>query len=71
MDLIDLAIVHVNKRVDSEDFNGEFRCSFCKNFSSQVITLPQTPNKICNTCLNELSEKLNKHMRDNFKNREQ
>lgn len=66
MDLIEMAKVYVNKRVEPEKFDGEFQCNFCTNFSSQVIRIPMSPFKICNTCLNSLSEKLNKNIVDNF-----
>ena len=55
-----------NKRCEHPmDFSMKFPCDFCNDYVSQVAVI-SFGIPICKSCLQEVIDKLDKNMRDNF-----
>ena len=53
-----------NKRIEPDNFEMEFPCSFCNCYSPVVISIPDTNKKICKSCLSEMINFIDKTILD-------
>lgn len=56
-----------NKRLEPKDFSKKYSCSFCPNFNSILIKLPNTELLICKGCLSSFMGELDKEMMKTIK----
>jgi len=56
-----------NLRVEANDFRMKHGCSFCDDYVSKVINIPDTPSLICKGCLNKMMVVLDVAMMDDIK----
>jgi len=62
--------IYSNNRIEPEDFNMDYGCSFCTSFNSKVLKLPETNLLICKTCLGNMMMALDNKLIEEIKSRE-
>lgn len=59
--------IYSNPKVEANEFHMKHGCSFCEDYVSKVINIPDTPSLICKGCLYKMMKALDEAMIEEIK----